>query len=236
MTRAMAAAVLLLTMTLTWPGHAEGLSGPAAVIDGDTIHVGGNRVRLHGVDAPEGDQTCIAGDRRWHCGEYASRALADLIGSRTVDCKETARDRYGRIVAVCRLGLTDLSAWLAAEGWAVAYRRYSTAYVSHEHSARSTRRGIWRGRFVLPWDWRAGVRLSNGSRASDGKAVRIGGNNSSGKTRCAVKGNIGRNGERIYHVPGGQYYERTRISASKGERWFCSEAEARSAGWRKSKR
>jgi hypothetical protein len=54
---------------------------------------------------------------------------------------------------------------------------------------------------------------------------------------CDIKGNISiRTGERIYHIPGQEYYSATRISASKGERWFCSEAEARSAGWRRSRR
>ena len=52
----------------------------------------------------------------------------------------------------------------------------------------------------------------------------------------AIKGNIGRDGSRIYQVPGGQFYERTRIDTSRGERWFCSEGEARAAGWRKSRR
>ena len=235
MTHAQAAAALLLTMAIAWPAHAE-VSGPAAMIDGDTIEVSGSRVRLHGIGAPESAQTCLAGDRRWRCGERTTRALADRIGGRNVDCEETARDRYGRIVAVCRLGHTDLNAWLVAEGWALAHRRYSTAYVNEEASVRSGRRGIWRGRFVPPWDWRAGVRLTDSSRTSDRNAVHNGRDNGSAKMRCSIKGNFGGDGDRIYHVPRGQYYERTRISPSKGERWFCSEAETRAAGWRKSRR
>lgn len=53
---------------------------------------------------------------------------------------------------------------------------------------------------------------------------------------CIIKGNISDRGERIYHMPGGEFYERTRISPAKDERWFCSEADARAAGWRRSKR
>jgi len=53
---------------------------------------------------------------------------------------------------------------------------------------------------------------------------------------CIIKGNISDRGERIYHMPGGEFYDRTRISLAKGERWFCSEADARAAGWRRSKR
>lgn len=53
---------------------------------------------------------------------------------------------------------------------------------------------------------------------------------------CNIKGNVSQNnGQRIYHVPGQRYYEETRISHAWGERWFCSEAEARRAGWRRSK-
>jgi hypothetical protein len=54
-------------------------------------------------------------------------------------------------------------------------------------------------------------------------------------TRCNIKGNVSTRGEKIYHVPGQRYYNETRISASHGERWFCSEEEARAAGWRRSK-
>ena len=52
---------------------------------------------------------------------------------------------------------------------------------------------------------------------------------------CLIKGNISKKGEKIYHVPGQQYYDDTIIIPSKGERYFCTEAEAKAAGWRKSK-
>ena len=133
-----------------------GLSGRARVIDGDTIEVGTVRVRLHGVDAPESAQSCLAGGERWPCGQRATRALAGQIGGRTVACSERDRDRYGRIVAVCRHGGRDVNAWLVDQGWALAYRRYSRSYVNEESSARAARRGIWRGEFVAPWDWRRG--------------------------------------------------------------------------------
>ena len=156
------------------------------------------------------------------------RAARSKIGS--VAEPSTARRRRGTVTDEswphAGSGPRSLNAWLVAEGWALAYRRYSSAYVSQELSARSERRGIWRGRFVAPWDWRAGVRLSGDAPKSDGSAAR----SSSDRGRCLIKGNISRDGKRIYHVPGGQYYERTRISPSKGERWFCSEAEARTQG------
>ncbi len=110
---------------------------------------------------------------------------------------------------------------MVAAGWALADRRFSTDYVWDEAGAKRARKGVWRGDFIRPWDWRKGMRLS----AQD---KQLG--------ACNIKGNIGRRHARIYHVPGGQYYARTRIDPAKGERWFCSEAEARAAGWRRSRR
>ncbi len=204
---------------------ATALSGVARVIDGDTIDVGKTRVRLHGVDAPESGQSCVASGARWPCGRRATRALAGRLGGRTVICEERDRDRYGRIVAVCRQDGRDINAWLVAKGWALAYRRYSRAYVDEERTARAARKGMWRGAFVAPWDWRRGKRLRGSARTSRPSA-------NAASERCNIKGNIGRGGKRIYHLPGGRYYAKTRIDPSRGERWFCSEREARAAGWR----
>ncbi|MFO0997127.1 MAG: hypothetical protein U1F33_10630 [Alphaproteobacteria bacterium] len=57
-----------------------------------------------------------------------------------------------------------------------------------------------------------------------------------GASACRIKGNISESGERIYHVPGGAFYDKTAISPARGERWFCTESEARAAGWRRSRR
>ena len=209
---------------------AADLSGRARVVDGDTIEVGGARVRLHGVDAPESGQSCLARGTRWPCGQHATRALAGHIGGRPVTCEERDRDRYGRVVAVCRHAGRDVNAWLVAQGWALAYRRYSRAYVDEEAAARAARRGVWRGKFVAPWDWRRGERLPVRNR----EAPRADGDS---RGSCNIKGNISYNsGRRIYHMPGDRDYARTRISPSRGERWFCTEAEARAAGWRRAGR
>ena len=202
------------------------LTGRARVIDGDTLDVGGARIRLHGIDAPESRQGCNADGRRWPCGERATRELGRRLGDRTVSCEERDRDRYGRIVAVCRASGEDINAWMVRQGWALAYRKYSRAYVAEESAAKAARRGMWRGQFVAPWDWRRGERLA-GNRTTSSRTDGAG---------CRIKGNISRNGSRIYHVPGGAFYDRTRIDTARGERWFCTEQEARAAGWRRARR
>ena len=113
---------------------------------------------------------------------------------------------------------------------ALAYRRYSRAYVGEESAAKVARRGLWRGEFVQPWNWRRGERLQTANRDARRSSTRDRG-------ACNIKGNISRkSARRIYHVPGDSDYARTRISRSHGERWFCTESEARAAGWRRAGR
>ena len=214
-------AALLVVLVVSVPVSAD-ITGVASVTDGDTLRIGVDRVRLHGIDAPESKQTCRAGGEPWRCGASATRALCERIAGRPVECAERDRDRYGRVVAVCRVAGTDVNAWMVEQGWAVAYRKYSTDYVSHERAAKAARRGMWRGEFAVPSRWRRGERLQATDSTDGGD--------------CRIKGNISRKGTRIYHVPGGASYAKTRIDTSKGERWFCSEAEARAAGWRRAKR
>ena len=105
--------------------------GVGSVIDGDTIEIHGQRIRLFGIDAPESSQLCIrVSGERWRCGQQASFALADRIGRASVSCRSRDIDRYGRVIAVCFKGSEDLSRWMVANGWAVAYRHYSENYVA----------------------------------------------------------------------------------------------------------
>lgn len=217
---------------------AREVSGPAQVIDGDTLDVAGVRVRLHGVDAPETAQGCLADGETWACGREATRALLRRIDGRPVTCEARDVDQYGRMVAVCRRDGQDVNAWLVAEGWALAYRRYSADYVDEEASARTAHRGMWRGEFVVPWDWRRGARLDSDGRTPAGHASPLAPPVAAATgPECRIKGNISHNGgRRIYHVPGDRDYERTRIDPGRGERWFCSEREAQAAGWRRAGR
>ena len=106
------------------------LTGTARVIDGDSLEINGERLRLHGIDAPESRQLCRRDGAPWRCGEDATRALAGMIGGRAVTCQELDRDRYGRMVVRCAVAGADLGEWLVVNGWAVAYRLYSYEYMS----------------------------------------------------------------------------------------------------------
>lgn len=145
-----------------FPGQAStpetaSLTGRARVIDGDTIALGGRRVRLHGIDAPESGQTCRDADgQTYACGRRATAALRRAIGGQSVSCDGQGRDRYGRVVAVCYAGGEDLGAALVRQGWAVAYTRYGLDYLLTETGARAAGRGMWSGTFTSPEDWRHG--------------------------------------------------------------------------------
>jgi len=131
------------------------LSGRATVIDGDTIDIAGERVRLHGIDAPELGQTFWCKGREFDCGAMAMAALEALIADIELRCEPIERDCYGRLVAKCfsRSGV-DVCRRLVASGWALAFRRYSLDYVPDEIKAKEAFRGLWRGTFDKPWEWR----------------------------------------------------------------------------------
>lgn len=146
--------LLIIAAFAAFPALSQSLSGTASVIDGDTIEIHGQRIRLHAIDAPESRQTCTRGGRTWRCGREAALALADRIGRRPVTCDRRDIDRYGRVVSVCREGGEDLNAWMVRSGWALAYRRYGRDYIRAEAEAQRNRRGLWSGEFIAPWDWR----------------------------------------------------------------------------------
>lgn len=198
------------------------LTGTAHAVDGDTLDLRGQRVRLFGVDAPEQDQPCGPRGKVWPCGKRAAQDLAGLIAGKTLRCTARDTDRYGRIVAICEAEGVDLGRAMVRSGMALAYRRYSQRYVGDEAAARSAKAGLWSGPFVAPWDWRHRSAPRPAERAPKGVAV---------AGDCVIKGNISRSGA-IYHRPGQRDYDATRIDPSRGERWFCTEAEARAAGFR----
>ncbi len=150
-------AASVLALVLCADATAD-IVGEARIIDGDTIEISGERIRLHGIDAPETRQTCEVGGVPWLCGKSATLALVDETKGQPVTCKGKKRDRYGRIIAVCYAGERDLNAMMVREGWALAYRRYAKDYVDDEIEARDALKGIWRADFVEPWKWRRNKR------------------------------------------------------------------------------
>jgi len=216
MTTALAYFFLLASI---FPGSAATLTGKAEIVDGDTIRVGGLPVRLYGIDAPEGLQTCERGGKTYPCGKVATKALAALIRGQFVKCEIVGKDDFGRMLGNCLAGDTELNAAMVSSGWAVAFVKYSDRYDSEQMEAETAQAGLWAGSFDKPWDWRSGK--SQAAETAQG---------------CVIKGNISRGGERIYHMPFQRFYSRTKIDESKGERWFCAEQEALDAGWRRALR
>ncbi len=146
---------------LATPALAD-VTGVASVIDGDTLEIHGQRIRFHGIDAPESGQVCRLAGTPWQCGKDAAHALAEKIARRPVTCEDLGRDRYDRIIARCTVAGEDLEEWMVTNGWAAAYRRYSLDYVEEEAAAQAAQRGIWASEFVKPWEWRQGKRLGAG--------------------------------------------------------------------------
>ena len=135
------------------------ITGRASVIDGDTIEIHGERIRILDIDAPESDQLCFEtrgiDPRHWYCGRVAAIKLADWIGARTVVCGTTRKDRYKRWLARCTVAGDDLGQWMADHGWVVPYRDCKCEIIrSAADRARAAQLGIWAGEFQMPWDWR----------------------------------------------------------------------------------
>ena len=188
------------------------------VIDGDTIKVGNDTHRLHGIDAPEAGQKCqlAASKKQWKCGKAAIAYLEELILDTVPICDNRGNDGYGRIISVCTASGEDINAEMVRAGYAWSFRKFSVDYAEEEDRARQMKLGVFQTDTQTPWEYRS-EKWSVGVQVSP--------------EGCPIKGNISKNG-RIYHAPWSPYYSRTKISTEKGERWFCNEAEAIEAGWR----
>lgn len=208
----------LLLCLLPLPALAD-LTGPARVVDGDTIWVGQVKVRLHGIDTPERGQTCHTEHAiPYACGARATRELVQLIGDAPVRCVVIGDGAYGRVAGRCFANDRDLQHAMVTEGYARASVAYSRDYAAAERAARAAATGFWALNMQDPAAFR---RTQRSAPLPDGF--------------CAIKGNISRTG-RIYHAPGQAWYDRTRIDENRGERWFCTPAAAEAAGWRPARR
>jgi endonuclease YncB( thermonuclease family) len=190
------------------------------VTDGDTVNVLDqtktlHKIRLGGIDAPERSQDF---------GRKSTDNLARYVAGEYIEVEYSKRDRYGRIVGKLIKDGQDINLQQVKDGFAWHYKQYQgeqsasdrKLYNIAEVEARGSAIGLWSAPAMPPWEWR---RIGSQQTTSTG---------------CNIKGNIGSSGKRIYHVPGGRWYGKTKINESKGERWFCSEEEARAAGWKRS--
>jgi endonuclease YncB( thermonuclease family) len=210
-----------LALAPSFPAASADLAGTRAqIIDGDTIELSGTTICVNGIDAPEMGQRCRGGPRSFGpCGKVAADALAELVQDTELRCEVHGHDHYDRAIATCFADGRDIGRAMVRQGMARAFVRYSEVYADAEQEARAGERGLWKTQWQAPWDYRAERWDVAEQEAPEG---------------CPIKGNIGADGDRIYHTPwGSQWYERTRISEAKGERWFCSEREALDAGWRR---
>nr|WP_237453072.1 thermonuclease family protein [Qipengyuania vulgaris] len=146
----------IIGLSISTPAAAQTYVGKAQAVDGDSLEIGSTRFRLFGIDAVEKHQTCDRDGQAWSCGADASSALAALVERGSVNCTQRTVDQYGRVVATCLVGGHDLAEQMVRQGYAVALRDFSSAYVSAEDAARGRGVGIWSSDFQKPSEFRAG--------------------------------------------------------------------------------
>jgi len=219
------------------------VSGVPRIVDADTLYIDAHKIRLSGVDAPETDQVCLdARGQTNTCGIEAKNRLQERFGGRPLTCTLSGTDLYGRSLGDCAADGESISRWLVRNGWALAFRKYSTTFIADEDYARERKVGLWAGAFIAPWDWRhrsgATVILGALDVTKDAQRKLLSPQNASEPPdpNCVIKANMSRSGECIYHVPGGRFYDRLRMESHADRRWYCNEAEAEAAGCRHSKR
>ncbi|MDA8937321.1 thermonuclease family protein [Candidatus Pelagibacter sp.] len=124
------------------------------IVDGDTIHLNGEKIRFTGIDTPELKQICLKKDIEDYCGVTAKQILIDKIGNNNVECISEGKDQYKRTLAECFVNNESLSSYLVRSGYAFAYRKYSEKFISDEDYARINKIGMWSMKFDYPWDFR----------------------------------------------------------------------------------
>lgn len=220
---------LILLATPLWAAQSE-ISGSARVIDADTLEVAGKRIRLGGIDAPEMSERCRdARDKAWRCGVWATERAREMLAGQWLTCLDLGERTYDRVVGRCYLRGRDLAVALIEAGAARPCLRHARAqgqeraYLQAERVAMQAQAGIYAGPLNPAagfCDISAPARQAALTQAPD--------------PDCAIKGNVSANG-RIYHMPGQRDYERVTMRGAE-TRWFCSEAEAQAAGWRRARR
>ncbi|HEV2079698.1 MAG TPA: thermonuclease family protein, partial [Allosphingosinicella sp.] len=216
---------LLALVVLASGAMPQSIYGLGRAGDGDSLRIGENRIRLHGIDAPELDQSCTRDGRAWACGQEAADQLRRLVTGRELRCDPVGTDPYGRTLARCYQRGVDINRIMVESGYAVAYRKYSDEFVAAEEGAKAAKRGIWASTFELPSVHRQEDRNAANAGATRRSAAGSPAPGPQLSGGCRIKGNHSRRREWIYHLPGMPYYNETRPEAM-----FCTEAEAQAAG------
>lgn len=138
-------------------GQKEHIVGAPDIIDGDSIRIDNQDIRLAGIDAPELRQICKEGDKDFRCGVTAKQHLETLIGNETVDCKIFGNDIYDRMLAACFVGDIYLNEVMVTNGWAINYGGFAAA----EAQAAATKNGLWAGTFDEPEAFRRQLGANN---------------------------------------------------------------------------
>jgi endonuclease YncB( thermonuclease family) len=192
------------------------LEGRAVAVTGDSLRFAEATVALDGIEAPERDQQCLRGDKRWRCGEAAKDALARAIRGKRVSCDLTGTANDGKKTGSCTVRGADIAEALVREGHVFAVEGLFSRYATDESDARRAGAGVWAGEPERPAEYRA-KRWEEARRAAP--------------EGCPIKGRVA-SGSRVYVLPWSPAYDSVRVVSARGERWFCSEEEAQAAGWR----
>mgnify|MGYP001178821804 FL=1 len=129
-------------------------SSELKIVDGDTIHLNGEKIRFSGIDTPEIKQKCTKNNEVIMCGIQAKELLINKIKNNKINCVREGKDQYKRTLAECFVIDLSLSSYLVKSGYAFAYRKYSNKFIKDEDFARSNQLGMWSMNFEYPWDWR----------------------------------------------------------------------------------
>jgi endonuclease YncB( thermonuclease family) len=206
---------------LPFVGGAKPLQGRAYATGPDTLRIGAANIKLTGIEIPEREQRCGTQGRSWRCGAASESALSRLVDGRSVSCTTSGSDEVGRKTGKCSIGDKDVAAELVRQGHVFADGTILSRYGSQEREARNAKAGLWSGGDVeRPAAFRAKVWEEAKKRAPDG---------------CPIKGQVA-GSSRIYVLPWSPDYDRVRVQKARGERWFCSEQEAVSAGFKAAQR
>ena len=147
-------AVLLFPLVVA----SADVEGEPKVIDGRTIEIDGQQIRLWGLDAPDIDQVCFTKKKHipFRCGVVALEKLQKMLSHQVITCKGDETDGEGRLIAVCYSGRIEVNENIVLSGWGMADPSQTDKYNRVQGAARNMRSGLWRAAFVMPWEWRAG--------------------------------------------------------------------------------